>query len=229
MSSDIAKKIKKYLEYQGAMGLKDFPMSKEKMKPKSKKSKKESICNSNISLEDVSKEIGNCTRCPLSKDRNNIVFGVGSSVADIMFVGEGPGAEEDKQGLPFVGRAGQLLTKIIEAMGQKRDDVYIANIVKCRPPGNRNPLPNEVSTCVPFLRKQIESIKPKVIICLGSVAIQNLLQTDRKISEMRGNFEEYMGVKVMPTFHPAYLLRNPSAKHFVWDDMKKVMAELKEK
>ena len=167
-----------------------------------------------------------CVRCELHATRNTVVFGTGNDNADLMFVGEAPGADEDQQGEPFVGRAGQLLTKIIEAMGFTRDDVYIANVIKCRPPGNRNPKPIEIETCEPFLLKQVELIQPKVICALGSFAAQALLHTDEKISRLRGHFHDYHGAKLMPTYHPAFLLRNPHSKREVWEDMKKVMAEL---
>ena len=178
-------------------------------------------------LEKIRTEIGDCKRCRLCKGRTNIVFGVGNPKAKLMFVGEAPGRDEDKQGEPFVGRAGQLLNRIIEAMGLKRSDVYIGNINKCRPPENRAPQPDEVSTCIPFLHQQIAFIKPKVIVCLGSIAFQNLLKTEDKISTSRGQWFEFEGIKVMPTYHPAFLLRNPDAKKPVWEDMKKVMEVLK--
>lgn len=171
-------------------------------------------------------EIGDCTRCQLCQGRKNIVFGVGNPDAKLMFIGEGPGADEDEQGIPFVGRAGQLLTRIIEAMGLKRNDVYIANIVKCRPPGNRNPLPDEVASCIPFLIRQVEIIRPEFIVCLGSVAVQNLLGTDEKISRLRGRFTAWQKIPVMPTYHPAFLLRNPNMKKPVWEDMQQVMQRL---
>jgi DNA polymerase len=174
----------------------------------------------------VREEIGDCRRCRLCEKRTNIVFGVGHPNARLMFVGEGPGADEDAQGEPFVGRAGQLLTKIIEAMQLGRADVYIANIVKCRPPENRTPLPDEVATCSPFLLRQIAAIRPRVIVCLGTPAAQTLLGTRETITRMRGVFRDVGGIKVMPTFHPAYLLRNPAAKREVWEDMKLVMAAL---
>jgi DNA polymerase len=151
---------------------------------------------------------------------------VGNKNADLMFIGEGPGRDEDAQGVPFVGRAGQLLTKIIEAMKISRDDVYIANIVKCRPPGNRNPEPDEVTACMPFLIRQAQLIKPKVIVCLGSVASQNLLGVETKITSLRGNFTSWQNIPVMPTYHPAFLLRNPNMKKPVWEDMQKVMEKL---
>lgn len=168
-------------------------------------------------------EIGNCTRCPLHKGRTHIVFGVGNPMAKLMFVGEGPGADEDRQGEPFVGKAGQLLTRMIEAMGLKRSEVYIANIVKCRPPDNRNPEPVEIATCIPFLKQQIEMIKPRVLVCLGKVAAQALLQTEISITKLRGEFQAYGDIQLMPTYHPAFLLRNPAMKRPVWEDLKKVM------
>lgn len=169
-------------------------------------------------------EIGpDCSRCKLhTLGRRQIVFGVGNPDADLMFVGEAPGADEDVQGEPFVGRAGQLLTKIIEAIGLTREDVYIANVIKCRPPQNRNPEPDEVVTCEPFLFRQIDAIKPKVVVALGSFAARALLRTQESISRLRGRVYEYRGAKLIPTFHPAYLLRNPSSKKEVWEDMKLV-------
>ena len=174
-------------------------------------------------LAAVRAEIGECTRCKLhALGRKQIVFGVGNPDADLMFVGEAPGADEDQQGIPFVGRAGQLLTKIIEAIGLSRDDVYIANVIKCRPPGNRNPEQDEVETCEPFLFQQIDLIKPKVIVALGKFGAQTLLRTLDPISRLRGRVYEYRGAKLIPTFHPAFLLRNPSSKREVWEDMKLV-------
>ncbi|HRK02234.1 MAG TPA: uracil-DNA glycosylase [Oligoflexia bacterium] len=181
----------------------------------------------NETLQEIKKDLGDCTRCKLCKTRTNIVFGEGNEKAKIMFVGEGPGETEDLNARPFVGRAGQLLDKIIEAMGYKREDVYIANVVKCRPPGNRVPEPQEVATCEPFLFRQIDVIKPSVVVALGGTALQSLLHSDAKISKMRGKFVDYRGTKLMPTYHPAFLLRNPSAKKDVWDDMKVVLELLK--
>jgi uracil-DNA glycosylase len=176
----------------------------------------------------VRAEIGDCTRCKLhTQGRRQIVFGVGNPGADLMFVGEAPGADEDIQGIPFVGRAGQLLTKIIEAIELRREDVYIANVIKCRPPGNRNPEQDEVDTCEPFLFQQIDVIKPKVIVALGKFAAQTLLRTLDPISRLRGRVYQYRGAKLIPTFHPAYLLRNPSSKREVWEDMKVVRSLLK--
>ncbi|HET9192932.1 MAG TPA: uracil-DNA glycosylase [Vicinamibacterales bacterium] len=179
-------------------------------------------------LEAVRVDIGpDCSRCKLhTLGRRQVVFGVGNPNADLMFVGEAPGADEDIQGEPFVGRAGQLLTKIIEAIDLKREDVYIANVIKCRPPANRNPEPDEVEQCEPFLFRQIDLIKPRVIVALGKFAAQCLLKTDAPITRIRGREFTYRDAVLIPTYHPAYLLRNPSAKRDVWEDMKKVRAIL---
>ncbi|MBD3379643.1 MAG: uracil-DNA glycosylase [Candidatus Omnitrophica bacterium] len=174
----------------------------------------------------LEKSVKACVKCGLAATRKNVVFGEGSYGADLMFVGEAPGGDEDEQGRPFVGRAGKLLTKIIEALGLEREDVFIANILKCRPPGNRNPAPGEIDLCTPYLLRQIELIKPRVIVALGKFAAQTLLQSDTPISRLRGNFHDYHGVKLMPTYHPAYLLRNPGGKKDVWNDMKAVAKEL---
>ncbi|HEY1305471.1 MAG TPA: uracil-DNA glycosylase [Vicinamibacterales bacterium] len=179
-------------------------------------------------LQALRVEIGpNCTRCKLhTLGRRQVVFGVGNPSADLMFVGEAPGADEDIQGEPFVGRAGQLLTKIIEAIGMKREQVYIANVIKCRPPGNRNPETDEVDRCEPFLFRQIDIIKPKVIVALGKFAAQSLLRTTEPITRIRGREYTYRNAILMPTYHPAYLLRNPASKREVWEDMKRVRALL---
>jgi DNA polymerase len=179
-------------------------------------------------LAELREEIGPaCSRCKLhALGRRQVVFGVGNPDADLMFVGEAPGADEDEQGEPFVGRAGQLLTKIIEAIGLRREDVYIANVIKCRPPGNRNPEGDEVERCEPFLFRQIDAVKPRVIVALGKFAAQSLLKTADPITRLRGRTFTYRGATLMPTFHPAYLLRNPSSKREVWEDMKKVRALL---
>jgi uracil-DNA glycosylase len=177
-------------------------------------------------LPRIREDLGECTRCKLHKGRNKIVFGDGSAKAELVFIGEGPGADEDAQGLPFVGRAGKLLTQMIDAMGLQRKDVYICNVVKCRPPGNRAPEPDEVQACSPYLLRQVDAIKPKVIVCLGAVAAKTLLQTTRGISQIRGEWLEWRGRKLMVTYHPAYLLRNPPAKADVWKDLQKVMVEL---
>jgi uracil-DNA glycosylase family 4 len=176
------------------------------------------------SLEDLRAAIGDCQRCKLCSARTNIVFGVGSPHAKLMFVGEGPGRDEDLKGEPFVGRAGQLLTDIItKGMGLKREDVYICNVVKCRPPENRNPEPDEVAACEPFLKKQIDIIGPDIIVGLGKFAVQTLLNSKVPISKLRGSWASYHGIQLMPTFHPAYLLRNPADKKLVWEDIKQVI------
>jgi uracil-DNA glycosylase family 4 len=185
--------------------------------------------SSGETLQAIREDIGDCTRCKLhGLGRKQIVYGVGNAAADLMFVGEAPGADEDVQGIPFVGRAGQLLTKIIEAIGLTRDDVYIANVIKCRPPGNRNPDPDEVESCEGFLFRQIDSIKPKVIVALGTFAAKALLKTQDPISRLRGRVYEYRGAKLIPTFHPAFLLRSPDRKRDVWEDMKKVRSILRD-
>jgi len=177
-------------------------------------------------LQLVREELGDCKRCKLCTTRTNIVFGVGNPDAHLVFVGEAPGADEDAQGEPFVGKAGQLLTKMIEAMGYARGDVYICNVLKCRPPGNRNPEPDEVASCEPFLKKQLGAIRPRIIVALGKFAVQCLLRDDSPISRLRGNLRTYEGIPLMPTFHPAYLLRDPSKKKLAWDDLKAVNAAL---
>src|ERR1051325_8766641 len=174
----------------------------------------------------IREDLGECTRCKLHKHRHTIVFGDGNPKAELVFVGEGPGADEDAQGLPFVGRAGKLLTQMIEAMGLQRKDVYICNVVKCRPPENRTPEDDEISTCSPFVLRQLEVIAPKVIVCLGAVAAKMLLKTNRGISQFRGQWLDYRGSKLMATYHPAYLLRNPNAKPEVWKDLQTEVAVL---
>ncbi len=184
------------------------------------------VAGSMPDLPALQRFLAGCPRCKLSKSRTNIVFGQGNPKADLMFVGEAPGRDEDEQGLAFVGKAGQLLTKIIEAMGYKREDVYIANLVKCHPPNNRNPEPDEVASCRPFLDEQIRLISPKVIVTLGTFAAQAILETDEPIGRVRGHWRAVKGVRVMPTFHPAFLLRSPERKKDVWEDMKKVRDDL---
>jgi DNA polymerase len=181
---------------------------------------------SRMTLAQVREELGNCTRCKLHTTRTNLVFGVGAEDAVLMFVGEAPGEKEDLKGEPFVGPAGQLLDKMIEAMGWRRESVYIANVLKSRPPGNRNPEPDEVAACSPFLDAQIRAIAPRVIVALGKPAAQHLLKTTAPISALRGTFHDRAGVRVMPTYHPAYLLREPTKKREAWSDLKLVMAEL---
>lgn len=178
-------------------------------------------------LDEVRSVLGDCQRCPLSRTRNSLVFGVGNPAARLVLVGEAPGREEDERGEPFVGEAGRLLDRILFAMGLERRDVYICNVLKCRPPNNRDPEPVEVATCEPFLVQQLEAIRPELIVALGRFAIQTLLQTKLPISKLRGNWQEYQGVPLMPTYHPAYLLRNPHGKREVWADMRQVMQRLR--
>ncbi|MEZ4703757.1 MAG: uracil-DNA glycosylase [Bdellovibrionota bacterium] len=187
---------------------------------------KVSSSSTSMTLEDIRTELGDCSRCKLHVDRNNIVFGVGNPNADLVIVGEAPGRDEDLKGEPFVGRAGKLLTDILGAIGLARSEVYICNVIKCRPPQNRNPEPDEIEQCEPFLKKQIASISPAAILTVGKFAAHALLQVETPISQLRGNFYEYEGIPMIPTYHPAYLLRNPSAKKFVWEDVQKLHARL---
>ena len=178
-------------------------------------------------LAAIREDLGDCTRCKLyAQGRTQIVFGVGNPTAEVMFVGEAPGADEDLQGVPFVGRAGQLLTKMIEAMGFTRNDVYIANVLKCRPPGNRNPEPDEIASCEPFLFRQLASVEPRIVIALGAFAARTLLKTDEPISRLRGRVFDYRGAKLIPTFHPSFLLRSPGYKREAWEDLKKALSIL---
>lgn len=181
-------------------------------------------------LAEIRENLGECERCKLHEGRKNVVFGVGDAGARLMFVGEGPGADEDEQGEPFVGRAGKKLTEMIQAIGLSREEVYIANIVKCRPPGNRDPEADEIETCTPFLREQIEAIRPRVIVTLGSPATKHLLNTKVGITRLRGNWHSFCGIPVMPTFHPAYLLRSytPANRRMVWEDLKAARARVGE-
>lgn len=174
-------------------------------------------------LEEIRADLGECQRCPLSRTRTKLVFGGGNPKASLVFVGEGPGRKEDEQGEPFVGEAGLLLNRILFAMGLKREDVYISNVIKCRPPHNRNPESEEIATCEPFLKRQLDAINPSVLVALGKFAAQTLLQDKTPISKLRGEWRSYNGIDLMPTFHPAYLLRNPAHKHELWQDMKQVI------
>ena len=215
--NEVVRDLKSYLEYLKGMGITSVPVSENIP---------ETVIRSEIlTLAEVRKELGDCKRCKLHRTRRTIVFGEGNEKAALMFIGEGPGYDEDVQGRPFVGKAGQLLTKIIESIHLPREEVYIANIVKCRPPQNRNPEPDEIQCCNPFLMKQIRVIRPKIICALGTFSAQTLLKTDTKISALRGKIFDLEGIKVIPTYHPAFLLRNPERKREVWEDMKKI-AEL---
>lgn len=179
-------------------------------------------------LEEIRAELENCRRCDLCQGRKTIVFGVGNPRARLVLVGEAPGREEDEKGEPFVGEAGRLLDRILFAMGLAREEVYICNVEKCRPPGNRDPRPEEIAACEPFLQRQLAAIRPRLIVSLGKFAAQTLLRDPSPISRLRGHWREYQGIPLMPTFHPAYLLRNPSGKREVWEDMKQVVARLRE-
>jgi DNA polymerase len=215
--NELIRDLKTYLEYLKGMGIVSLPASEMKADEPGQ--------STMITLEDVRKELGDCKRCKLHRGRKTIVFGEGNERATLMLIGEGPGYDEDVQGRPFVGRAGQLLTKILQSINLPREEVYIANIIKCRPPQNRNPEPDEIESCSPFLMKQISVIQPKIICALGAFSAQTLLKTDAKITALRGKFYDLEGIKVIPTYHPAFLLRNPERKREVWEDMKKI-AEL---
>lgn len=236
---NIAEDIKSVLEFYQAMGIERIPLNTIQdtgCKTQDKKSHASCIVHRASALNSQQKkdvlqtlrdEIGDCHRCKLSKGRKNIVFGEGSIDAEIMFIGEGPGEDEDIQGRPFVGKAGQLLTKLIEKMGFKREDVYIGNIVKCRPPFNRDPEEDEISACSPFIKKQADIISPKVIVSLGRISTQTLIGMKLPIGKLRGKFYQFENIPLMPTFHPSYLLRNPKDKWLVWEDAQKVLERLK--
>lgn len=231
---NIVDDIKTVLEFYQALGFERLPiktvMSNElRVKSKKQNSELNASRDKKAALNALHKEIGDCKRCKLSKGRKNLVLGEGNPGASLMFIGEAPGREEDIQGRPFVGDAGKLLTRLIERMGFKREDVYIGNIVKCRPPMNRDPEEGEIRTCLPFIERQIEIISPKVIVALGRISAQTLIGAEVPITKLRGRFYEYKGVPIMPTFHPAYLLRNPKSKWLVWEDAQKVIEELKKK
>jgi len=216
--------LKSYLEYLKVIGIETLPLFETKAS--------ELVPNPSVdapivvTLEEIRRELGDCRRCKLHRTRRSLVFGEGNEKAKLMFIGEGPGYDEDVQGRPFVGKAGQLLTKIIQSIHLQREEVYITNIIKCRPPQNRNPETDEIDHCNPFLIKQIDAIQPQIICALGTFAAQTLLKTDTKITALRGRFYELKGIKVIPTYHPAYLLRNPERKREVWEDMKIISERL---
>lgn len=241
--------LKDYVEYQREEGVNTVEMSREVLEGACERGKggmgegeritqRRGACQaegmgaeeregeSDMSLESIAKQVKSCEKCSLHETRTNAVPGQGSSSPEIMFIGEAPGADEDKQGFAFVGRAGKLLTKMIEAMGYTRDEVFIGNILKCRPPNNRPPLPDEMETCMPYLKEQIKQLKPKVIIALGATSVKGLMDTQIGISKLRGNWMSFEGIDLMPTYHPAYLLRNPKAKHDVWADLQIVLKHL---
>jgi len=214
---EILESLKIHFEYRKSCGINYFQETKEQ---------KSGLPEDNQSLlTRVVEDIGDCKRCKLHPTRNNIVFGVGNPKARLMFVGEAPGVGDDEQGMPFVDKAGQLLTKIIESIDLKKSDVYIANILKCRPPSDRNPEEDEIKTCIPFLEKQIKIIAPEIVCTLGDVATCAMLDTDMGVAKLRGRFHERSGLKVMPTYHPSYLLRDSSKKRETWEDMKKIKKE----
>ncbi len=217
--------LRHHLEDERNLGLEGWPRASSLPGAKSLSGPAMGRSPSPSSLESVRSELGDCRRCKLHPYRTQIVFGIGNPQAKLVFIGEAPGRDEDLQGEPFVGQAGQLLNKIIQAIQLRREEVYIANIIKCRPPENRNPEPDEIAACEPFLIKQLQLIRPRLICALGAFAAQTLLKTEEKISSLRGNFHEYQGIPLMPTYHPAYLLRNPSRKREVWEDMKKIKKE----
>jgi uracil-DNA glycosylase family 4 len=217
--NELISDLKTYLEYLKGMGINSLPVAEDVPE---KTPRPETLV-----LADVRKELGDCRRCKLHRTRKTIVFGEGNEKASLMFIGEGPGYDEDVQGRPFVGKAGQLLTKIIESINLSREEVYIANIIKCRPPQNRNPERDEIERCNPFLMKQIQVIQPKMICALGTFSAQTLLKTDTKITALRGKLFDLEGIKVIPTYHPAFLLRNPERKREVWEDMRKIAELLK--
>ena len=220
-----------YLEVEIAEGNKEASISRETLQelgraPSRPGKAASASADGQQELTAIIDDITQCSKCSLHETRTKVVPGQGSSGPEIMFIGEAPGADEDRQGLAFVGRAGQLLTKMIEAMGLTRDEVFIGNILKCRPPGNRAPLPAEMETCMPYLRRQIAALRPKVIIALGATAVKGLLDTKTGITKLRGQWRLFEGIDVVPTYHPAYLLRNPPAKRDVWEDLKAVLEHL---
>jgi DNA polymerase len=217
--------LRRHLEEERESGFEGWPLALSKGMNRKRVKERGDREIPRQTLADVRQELGDCRRCKLHRKRINIVFGTGNPKAKLVFVGEGPGRDEDRQGEPFVGQAGKLLTRIIEAIQLTREEVYIANIIKCRPPENRNPEPDEIAACEPFLVKQLKVIRPNLICALGTFAAQTLLQTTEKISALRGRFHSYQGILLMPTYHPAFLLRNPNYKRDVWEDVKKVKAE----
>jgi uracil-DNA glycosylase family 4 len=230
--------VRGYLEQRLEMGEKvlyrpfDMELPEPKAPPKSNVTKSRQLGIDEFekaeNLEEMYQAIHECQKCPLGKSRTHFVFGTGNPNAEIMFIGEAPGADEDRQGIPFVGRAGQLLNKILEAMNLRREDVYIANILKCRPPNNRDPSPEEAATCEPYLHQQIKLIGPKIICCLGRIAAQRLLQTNMSLGQMRERWFDYHGAILMVTYHPAALLRSNQYKRPLWDDMQKLLQKLEE-
>ena len=228
--SEIVADLKSFLEYLKGTGIESLPVSHRipKGDPSGTSSATPPVPASVSTLDEIRNDLGDCQRCKLHRTRRTLVFGEGNEKAKLMFIGEGPGYDEDVQGRPFVGRAGQLLTKIIQSMHLQREEVYITNIVKCRPPQNRNPEPDEIESCNPFLLRQTDIIQPRIICALGSFSAQTLLKTTAKITALRGRIFEVRATKVIPTYHPAFLLRNPEKKKEVWEDMKRILELLKD-
>lgn len=222
--AQLIRQLKEWLAFQGRLGWPRVPARAAAATPETPT--EAPTPPHRPTLEEIRAEMGDCRRCKLWRTRTHLVFGEGSPTAELMFIGEGPGAEEDQQGRPFVGPAGQLLNNLLAKLGLRREEVYIANVVKSRPPGNREPEPDEIAACLPFLKKQIEAIQPRVIVTLGRVATQALLETSTPLTKLRGTWQSYQGIPVMPTFHPSYLLRFPRERLKTWEDMQKVMARL---
>lgn len=225
-STDIVGAVRNYVTYLQQLGVTDLPLRQTSERQKSTIRKGEPVSSGLSPLAQLAASVRDCQKCRLHETRTRVVFGTGSPDADLVFVGEAPGRDEDRQGEPFVGAAGQLLTRIIQAIGLTREQVYILNVVKCRPPNNRNPKPDEVAACRPILEAQLACLKPRVICALGTFAAQTLLQTDEIISRLRGHFHNMGDIPVMPTYHPAYLLRNPQGKRAVWEDMQQIQRVL---
>jgi uracil-DNA glycosylase family 4 len=223
---EIIADLKSYLRYLRDMGIEVLPASEGHSDMAFNHSSP--LRSKALALDEVRRELGDCKRCKLHRTRRTIVFGEGNEMAKLMLIGEGPGFDEDLQGRPFVGKAGQLLTRILHSIHFQREDIYITNIIKCRPPQNRNPEPDEINSCNPFLMKQIHAIQPKIICALGTFSAQTLLKTGAKITALRGRFHDMAGIKIFPTYHPAYLLRNPERKREVWEDMKQISQWMKE-
>lgn len=224
-TTDLVKKTRDFVEAQRQLGLDFLPGGPETSEQQRPRSEREMLLSGTLTLPETRQVLGECTRCKLHPHRTQIVFGVGDPQADLVFVGEAPGADEDAQGEPFVGRAGQLLTRMIEAMGLSRQEVYICNVLKCRPPNNRTPESDEIASCEPFLIAQLKAIKPRLICALGGIAVSALLKTKTPLSRLRGTFHDYQGIPLLVTYHPAYLLRNPNEKKSAWQDLQLLQRE----
>lgn len=224
-AAEFVKQTRQFLEAQRQLGLDFVPGDPEVSTRERPQTERELLHSGTLTLDAARQVLGECTRCKLHPHRTQIVFGVGDPQADLVFVGEAPGADEDAQGEPFVGRAGQLLTRMIEAIGLKRGEVYICNVLKCRPPNNRTPETDEIASCEPFLIAQLKAIKPKLICALGGVAVSSLLKTKTPLSKLRGAFHDYQGIPLLVTYHPAYLLRNPNEKKSAWQDLQLLQNE----